>query len=601
MSELVTHPASDDCTARAIAPPGLGVPDLPSAEAEARVFWRMRSRVVSTLVEQTFSRARLRLSLIIGLSGFLWAVLFLLFLEGFQFLKNTVPSDLHDETVRIVFGMFFVTMTVMLTFSSGIILYSSLFKSPEVAFLLTIPARVQRIFLHKFQEAILLSSWAFILLGSPMLLAYGLVAEAPSYYFMLLVPFLVAFTYIPAGIGAIACMAIVRHLPGGRVLVLSILIGAVVAVTWVVGRSVADGFRQNLLTPTWFREILDRLSFTEHRLLPSWWLSSGLLEAARNEWSESVLFLTLTISNALFFRQLGVWTAGAVFRPAYSALYGRRVARRRTRVASIDRIAFRLTSVLPVQVRLLIVKDLRIFRRDPVQWGQFLIFFGLLALYFLNIRRFSYEVYYRGWVNMVSFLNVSVVGLLLATFTTRFIFPMISLETGRFWMLGLLPLRRETMLWSKFVFAVGGSILPCCSLILLSDAMLRVSPKILASHQLTCLILCFGLSGIAVGLGAKMPSLREESPSRIAAGFGGTLNLVFSTLYIIVVVLLTAVPVHFYLGSGGPEGLLAYRPDLGSWLQFWLVAGTAGSIVLGLLATVVPLRIGFRAFRQLEF
>lgn len=599
--QLVTNSPSDDCALRAIASLGLGVPDLPSAEAEARVFWRMRSRVVSTLVEQTFSQARLRLSLIIGLSSFLWVVLFWLFLEGFQFLKSTVPNDLHDETVQIVFGMFFVTMTVMLTFSSGIILYSSLFKAPEIAFLLTIPARVQRIFLHKFQEAILLSSWAFILLGSPMLLAYGLVAEAPSYYFVLLVPFLVAFTYIPAGIGAIACMAIVRHLPSGRVLVLGLLIGAVVAVTWGVGRSVTDGFRQNLLTPTWFREILDRLSFTEHRLLPSWWLSSGLLEAARHEWSESVLFLTLTISNALFFRQLGVWTAGAVFRPAYSALYGRRVARRRTRVAWIDRIAIRLTSVLPVQMRLLIVKDLRIFRRDPVQWGQFLIFFGLLALYFLNIRRFSYEVYYRGWVNMVSFLNVSVVGLLLATFTTRFIFPMISLETGRFWMLGLLPLRRETMLWSKFVFAVGGSIIPCSSLILLSDAMLRVSPKILASHQLTCLILCFGLSGIAVGLGAKMPSLREESPSRIAAGFGGTLNLVFSTLYIIVVVLLTAVPVHFYLGSGGPQGLLAYRPDLESWLQFWLVAGTAASIVLGVLATVVPLQIGFRAFRKIEF
>ena len=598
---LVPHSRSDGCIARAIAAPGPGVPALPSAEAEARVFWRMRSRVVSTLVEQTFSRARLRLSLIVGLSSFLWVVLFWLFLEGFQFLKSTVPSDLHDETVRIVFGMFFVTMTVMLTFSSGIILYSSLFKAPEVAFLLTIPARVQRIFLHKFQEAVLLSSWAFILLGSPMLLAYGLVAEAPSYYFMLLVPFLVAFTYIPAGIGAIACMAIVRHLPSGRVLVLSILIGAVVVVTWSVGRSVTDGFRQNLLTPTWFRDILDRLSFTEHRLLPSWWLSSGLLEAARHEWSESVLFLTLTVSNALFFRQLGVWTAGAVFRPAYSALYGRRVARRRTRVAWIDRVAIRSTSMLPVQVRLLIVKDLRIFRRDPVQWGQFLIFFGLLALYFLNIRRFSYEVYYRGWVNMVSFLNVSVVGLLLATFTTRFIFPMISLETGRFWMLGLLPLRRETMLWSKFVFAVGGSIIPCCSLILLSDAMLRVSPKILASHQLTCLILCFGLSGIAVGLGAKMPSLREESPSRIAAGFGGTLNLVFSTLYIIVVVLLTAVPVHFYLGTGGAEGLLAYRSELGSWLQFWLVAGTAASIVLGLLATVIPLRIGFRAFRKIEF
>ncbi len=594
-------PRSEQRPAPAMAAPCAGVPKLLSAEAEARAFWRMRWRMVATLVEQTFSRARLRLSLIVGLSSFLWVVLFLLFLEGFQFLKKAVPGDLHDETVGIVFGMFFVTMTVMLTFSSGIILYSSLFKGREIGFLLTLPARVQRIFLHKFQEAILFSSWAFILLGSPMLIAYGLVAEAPSYYYALLLPFLVAFTYIPAGVGAVACLAIVRHMPSGRVLVLALLIGAVVVAILSIGWSVTADFNRNLLRPSWFREILNRFQFTEHRLLPSWWISSGLLEAARRQWSESLLFLALMVSNALFFRQLGVWTAGALFRPAYSALYGRRIARRRTRVAWIDRIVIRLTSMLPAQMRWLIVKDLRVFRRDPVQWGQFLIFFGLLALYFLNIRRFSYEVYYKGWVNMVSFLNVSVVGLLLSTFTTRFIFPMISLEGRRFWMLGLLPLRRETMLWSKFVFAVGGSIIPCSSLILLSDVMLGVSPQILASHQLTCVILCFGLSGISVGLGAKMPSLREESPSRIAAGFGGTLNLVFSTLYIIVVVCLTAVPVHFYLGSGPSGGLLAYRPDLGSWLQFWLVAGTAASIVLGVLSTALPLYIGFRAFRELEF
>ena len=40
---------------------------------------------------------------------------------------------------------------------------------------------------------------------------------------------------------------------------------------------------------------------------------------------------------------------------------------------------------LPRPIRLLILKDLRTFRRDPAQWSQFLIFFGLLAFYFLNI------------------------------------------------------------------------------------------------------------------------------------------------------------------------------------------------------------------------
>ena len=137
----------------------------------------------------------------------------------------------------------------------------------------------------------------------------------------------------------------------------------------------------------------------------------------------------------------------------------------------------------------------------------------------------------------------------MSTFTTRFIFPMVSLEGRRFWFLAMLPLRRETILWSKFVFALGGSALPCSALILLSDLVLGVPLLIVGVHQLTCLLLCLGLSGIAVGLGARLPNLREESPSRIAAGFGGTLNLVASTLYVLVIVVLTAMPFHFYLAA----------------------------------------------------
>ncbi len=46
---------------------------------------------------------------------------------------------------------------------------------------------------------------------------------------------------------------------------------------------------------------------------------------------------------------------------------------------------------------------------------------------------------------------------------------MLSLEGRRFWILGMLPVRRESILWGKFLFAAVGSTLPCCGLILLSD------------------------------------------------------------------------------------------------------------------------------------
>jgi ABC-2 type transport system permease protein len=111
-------------------------------------------------------------------------------------------------------------------------------------------------------------------------------------------------------------------------------------------------------------------------------------------------------------------------------------------------------------------------------------------------------------------------------------------------------------------------------------------------------LLCLGLASIAVGFGAMMPNFRETSPSKIAAGFGGTLNLVLSALYIMVVVVLTALPCHFYLLAGrGPWGAEFLSPY---YLKMWLILGTGAAIVVGALATVIPLRRGLRAFRQLE-
>jgi ABC-2 type transport system permease protein len=50
------------------------------------------------------------------------------------------------------------------------------------------------------------------------------------------------------------------------------------------------------------------------------------------------------------------------------------------------------------------------------------------------------------------------------------------------------------------------------------------------------------LSGLAVGLGALFPNFKEDNPSKIVSGFGGTLCLVASFLYITTFVAAVALP-----------------------------------------------------------
>jgi hypothetical protein len=68
--------------------------------------------------------------------------------------------------------------------------------------------------------------------------------------------------------------------------------------------------------------------------------------------------------------------------------------------------------------------------------------------------------------------------------------------------------------------------------------------------------------------------------------------------------LLTAIPSHFYLGAGYSHAVAQIFPSFASFQTFvrwWLFAGTGASLLLGVVATVVPMWIGVRAFRRLEF
>jgi ABC-2 type transport system permease protein len=588
---------------------------LPSEDSEAQLLWRLRFRVARSHTRQLFLYARLRTLLVVGLSLFFWVGLFLLFYEGFTFIVDRVgPAGAmyHADTFRFVFHLFFLSLNVMLIFSSGIILYTGLFHSPETRFLLTLPLRAERIVLYKFQEALFFSSWGFFLLASPIMVAYGIVTLAPWYYYAFLLPLVISFVYIPSSLGALCCLLIIRRLPSLRRTVVAAAALFVIAVTVPAIWQTVHAPDSRFFGSSWFQETLHRFRFTQSDWLPSSWITSGLLESARSPavgatsyvvdlpTFNGFMYLALLISNALLLHVVVVWSAKRWFRSAYSGFAVRSAPKRQGRAAWPDRIVDWPLRSLAAPMRLLLVKDWRLLRRDPAQWSQFLIFFGLLVLYFFNIDRFKNPSNQMGtttWVNMVSFLNLAVVGLILSTFTTRFIYPLISLEGHCLWVLGLLPIQRNTILWGKFWFASIGSWIPCALLVLLSDLMLQVPPLVVWIHQLTCLLLCVGLAAIAVGLGATMPNFRETSPSKIAAGFGGTLNLVLSALYIMLIVVLMALPCHFYVGKDLWDAV-NLSPER---LRIWLYAGISAAFVAAAVATIVPLRRGLRTFSQLEF
>jgi ABC-2 type transport system permease protein len=556
--------------------------------------WRLFRNSFRVVLRQSF----LRVLTIVLCSALIWGALFALSLIGFSELKTRWNFPLDGQILGVLFDVLFVSLTVLLLFSTGLILYSSLFAAQETSFLLSAPVAEDRVFAYKFQGAVAFSSWAFILLGTPILLAYGLLVGdgAPWYFYVVLPVFFLGFVLVPGSLGALICLLLVNFLPRRRKQVLWLAGAGVVALGawWVWGRIVPTA-RAQVGSRDWLGNLLGELSVVEGTLMPAHWIGQGLLAAALGDVGEMFYYLALVCANGLMLYLVTAWVARLLYRRGYNGVATGGNLRRRYGGGWLDNALARLLGFLDPQTRLLIVKDFRTFRRDPAQWAQVLIFVGLAVLYFSNVRRFYEQEIGRSFQNGISLLNLSAVSFLMCAYTGRFIYPMLSLEGRKFWILGLLPLDRSRLLWGKFAFSATGCLLIAEFLVVFGNLMIGVPWPVLLVHALTVAVLALAFSGLSVGLGACLPNFRETDPSKIAVGFGGTLNLVAGLGTLIVVIVVMALPWHLAMGRSAERG---YVPPFDEW---WLWPGLVLGLIIGALAVYVPLRIGAVALEQMEF
>ncbi len=556
---------------------------------------RMRARATWNNFLSLRNHSVLKILVIIIFAVGLWAGLFFLFLDAFRFLDKDMVVDFRPILVEIMFAVFFLSLLVMLMFSNGIIAYGSLFRSEESAFLFSRPFSAAQVFVYKLSEALLFSSWAFLFLALPLIVAFGISDGARWYYYPGAAVFFAAFALLPAALGGAVTLFMARFLPQSPKRVLAVVGGCVgvVALAWVLGAAKAYRMAVTQSGEAWLQNVMGRLSLAQSPLLPSYWAAKGLQSLARGQLTDAGYRLLLLLSTALFLGMLTTHSARWFYATAYHRVQSSSRGRRGRATGWFYRILAKSMVALQPNLRLLILKDVKTFLRDPVQWSQVLIFFGLLGVYFINIRNLQYDIESAFWKNLISLLNIVATSLTLSTFTSRFIFPLLSLEGRRFWILGLLPINRAHLLYSKFWFTFAGSFVISEGLIMLSDFMLRVGPQTMILHALTVLIICGGLSGLAVGLGALYPNMREDNPSKIVSGFGGTLNLLLSILFVAVTLALLAVPYHL--------GQMQMGRGMGvKNLQAILVPCSILAVLVGALVTMLPLWLGARAFRRLE-
>ncbi|MFQ6614191.1 MAG: hypothetical protein ACE5D1_05035 [Fidelibacterota bacterium] len=497
-----------------------------------------------------------------------------LFKAGFGFLSR--QGELGDILLNRVYSLGWTVIFYLLIISNLITALSTLYKNRDVQFLWTTCIPDRTLFRLKAIDNLLYSSWAVMILGLPLTLAYGTIrgmslGEIGAVLFLGLIPFLMVASSLAQGLllMLVRLSRWIRLRTGFLVVAIVFLLIFWIARKYNQTQVIVAG---EVPSTRYLARYLSNLGRTPFVFLPSYWFSRGITG------DQALPFFTLLVSTALIAWEALGWLAAKLYYLSWQTYMTQGSPRVRRESRSAAREAVRRRS-LP---RALILKDWRQFVRSPQQWVQFLLFMVLITVYLVNLSRINYTVTrLEGlWDRIVFLLNFGFSGFILASLITRFVFPLISLEGRMRWILFTSPATVKQVYRVKFRMSALLFFAIAQWVAFWSNIFLSMGWQVQVVSTIYLLLMSVTLTAISLGLGAVFPQFDEANPMRIVSGIGGIIAIVISLAYVAIVVLSL---VGVYSGL-----LVQTRPGM-VFFSFGLV------LVLSIASLVFFYQMGYRA------
>lgn len=523
------------------------------------VFIKLEINNLYNVIQSTRKESLLRFWVIILGAIMFWVALFLVFSRIFRFLSSFSELDLSGWFLHMLMSVFFFFLFTFIIISSCLISYALLYKNKETEFLLTQPISLRKIFFYKFLKTFGLSTWCLIFLFSPFLVVYTFHNEINILLFILYLIIFLIFLILPTCIGFIIAFTLPLLLPNGlklrHVIIISFLLILILSPNIFI-----HPHTTSLITNEWLLNVTNKFLFLESPFLPTYWLTKIFEIPNNGEIAIPYFYISLLISYALF---LLFWCS-EIFSLAFLKIY-RKTFNFSEKVSKatilLEKILSLVSCWLKGPQRALSLKDLKLTIRDPKQWGQFFILFGILTIYLLSPSwshpHKEQSIIEPFWQKATLFFNFASILFILATLTVRFLFPQFSLESRKLWLLKPSHLSlKSTVLTKLYTFTFIASLITILLTIL---ALKRVGPNLSNFYQdsaiklfslSSSLLASFALCSSSIGLGILYPDFNHNNSAEIVSSFGGTITMLLNLAITVCFLILIGIAIYsdtFYL------------------------------------------------------
>lgn len=535
--------------------------------------------------------AKTKLILLAAIGVLFWAGLFALSRRVLTYFRGI--EDIGDILNFKLLSMVLITAFALLIFSSILTTLSKLYLSRDLQLVHSMPVSSYRIFIARWIDATIDSSWMVIIYILPIFMAYGIVYRAgPVFYISIPLQF-APLALTASGFGAIAVMLAVRIVPASRMRSIFIFLSILFFVVLYLAIRLIKP--ETLVDPDVFDTVLvyvTTLQAPSSPFLPTTWVFDALRASLEGKLPASFFHTALTWSFTATLGFAVVAIADRIYFEGFSKTQTAQVRLYR-KGSGIDR----LTALLPGQIRAYATKEIKTFLRDQSQWSQLFLIAALVFIYVYNFKVLPLErspIKTAYLQNLLAFLNMSLALFVLTAITGRFAYPAVSSEKDAFWLVKTSPGSLRNFLWIKFFIYYPPLLVLTEFLTLATNILLDVTPFMMFLSTATVFFLVPGIVAIGIGIGAAYPDFKAENPTQSVTSYGGLLFMILSAGLIIAVTAVEAGPVyHIFMAD-----LWEKKLTIGQGL--WAVGSFATVVLLSLAAVFLPMRFGEMRLSQYQ-
>lgn len=439
-------------------------------------------------------------------------------------------------------GLILAVLGGMLLFSSAAATLGSLYLAQDLDLIIASPISPWRFFHGKFSEIVISSTWMTFIFGVPTIIAFGQSYHAPLAYYIAALLVLAPYLLIPSACAFILVTVFTRIVPANRTKeILLIIFSLGIFLAYFMAKLIFPE-TSSLKKVDDLLRIVSFLSLPRVTWLPSFWASHPLGQMLENTGENYIPHLVLLYSVMFVLMSLSYILFRLFHFYSYSQAKSTRHGLRLNSKLAQQRLS-RLMPFMRQPYRAILAKDIKVFSRDMTQAVQLMLLLGICMIYLYNFRVLQAidnlpEKARMWWQGLLTLCNIAMGAFVITAVSTRFVFPTVSFEGQSFWILQSAPISYRDVLRAKFwTWFVPVAIIS--SIILVSGAFaINADPHVILVNALISWVLCYGIVGLAVGMGALFANFNWEHTSQLAASFGSLIYMLSST----VLILLNVIP-----------------------------------------------------------